>query len=149
MRMSALPTRSWESRRWRGRAHSRRIELRDRVSDAERFYIETLYDRDVTGNLDREQRTLELWAQTYPRDATPHGLIGGLATSSTGKHELAIAEADKSIALDPDVTPAYGNKAFHQLLLNHLDDALLTVGRARERNLIPTRCSWCLISSPS
>ena len=110
-------------------------QLRDRVSDAERFYIETLYDRDVTGNLDREQRTLEMWAQTYPRDATPHGLIGGLAASSTGKHELAIAEADKSIALDPDVTPAYGNKAFHQLLLNHLDDALLTVGRARERNL--------------
>ena len=30
---------------------------------------------------------------------------------------------------------AYSNKAFHQLLLNRPDDALLTVGRARERNL--------------
>ena len=110
-------------------------ELRDRVSDVERFFIDTLYDRDVTGNLERELRTLETWAESYPRDAVPHGLIGGLAASSTGKSELAIAEADKAIALDPDTPYSYSNKAFHQLLLNRPDDALLTVGRARERNL--------------
>ena len=110
-------------------------ELRDRVSDVERFFIDTLYDRDVTGNLERELRTLETWAESYPRDAVPHGLIGGLAASSTGKSELAIAEADKAIALDPDTPFSYSNKAFHQLLLNRPDDALLTVGRARERNL--------------
>ena len=110
-------------------------ELRDRVSDVERFFIDTLHDRDVTGNLERELRTLETWAESYPRDALPHGLIGGLAASSTGKSELAIAEADKAIALDPDMAAAYSNKAFHQLLMNRPDDALLTVGRARERNL--------------
>jgi tetratricopeptide (TPR) repeat protein len=108
-------------------------ELRDRVSDVERFYIETLYDRDFTGNLEREQRTLESWAESYPRDARPHGLISGLALSGTAQHELAIAEADKAIALDPDLAPAYSNKGFNQLLLNRLDDALLTVGRAAER----------------
>jgi tetratricopeptide (TPR) repeat protein len=48
---------------------------------------------------------------------------------------LAIAEADTAIALDPDTPFSYSNKAFHQLLLNRPDDALLTVGRARERNL--------------
>jgi hypothetical protein len=31
------------------RAH----QLRDRASDVERFFIETLYERDVTGNLNR------------------------------------------------------------------------------------------------
>ena len=108
-------------------------QLRDRASDVERFYIETLYDRDFTGNLEREQRTLETWAESYPRDARPHGLISGLALTSTGQYELAIAEADRAIALDPDLTPAYSNKAFNQLFLNHLDDALLTVGRATER----------------
>ena len=46
-------------------------QLRDRASDVERFYIDTLYDRDFTGNLEREQRTLESWAQTYPRDPRP------------------------------------------------------------------------------
>ena len=48
---------------------------------------------------------------------------------------MAIAEADKAIALDPDLTPAYSNKAFNQLYLNRLDDAVLTLRRATERKL--------------
>jgi len=84
--------------------------LRDRASDVERFFIETLYDRDFTGNLERERRTLETWAESYPRDASPHTLIAGLALSSSGQHELAIAETEKAIALDPDRTPAYARR---------------------------------------
>ena len=85
-------------------------QLRNRASDAERFYIETLYDRDFTGNLERERRTLETWAESYPRDASAHTLLAGLALSSTGQHELAIAETEKAIALDPDRSPAYVNR---------------------------------------
>jgi serine/threonine protein kinase/tetratricopeptide (TPR) repeat protein len=110
-------------------------QLRNRASDVERFYIETLYDRDFTGNLERERRTLETWAESYPRDATPHTLSAGLALSSTGQHELAIAETDRAIALNPDHSPAYVNRAYNQLRLNRLDDALLTVRRAEERKL--------------
>jgi len=110
-------------------------QLRNRASDAERFFIETLYDRDFTGNLERERRTLETWAESYPRDPSPHTLLAGLALSSTGQHELAIAETDKAIALDPDHTPAYANKALNQVRLNRLDDARLTVRRAAERKL--------------
>src|SRR6185436_2559788 len=119
-------------------------QLRHRASDLERFSIETFYDRDVTGNLEREQRTLEAWAQSYPRDPSPHTLLAGLALTSTGQHELAIAETEKAIALDPDWPPAYTNKAFNQLYLNRLDDALLTITRARERNL--ERGSLLLVS---
>ena len=110
-------------------------QLRHRASDAERFYIETLYDRDFTGNLERERRTLETWAVSYPRDARAHNLQAGLALSSTGQHELAVAETEKAIALDPDLTPAYSSKAFNQLMLNRLDDASLTVRLALERGL--------------
>jgi tetratricopeptide (TPR) repeat protein len=78
---------------------------------------------------------LETWAESYPRDARPHGLIGGLALTSTGQHELAIAESDKAIALDPDLTPAWVNKAMNQIFLNRLDDALLTLRHATERKL--------------
>jgi serine/threonine protein kinase/tetratricopeptide (TPR) repeat protein len=110
-------------------------QLRNRASDVERFYIDTLYDRDFTGNLERERRTLETWAESYPRDASPHTLIAGLALVSTGQHELAIAETGKAIAMDPDGNPAYANRAFNQLLLNRLDDAVLTVRLAEERKL--------------
>ena len=112
-------------------------QLRQRASDAERFNIETLYDRDYTGNLERERRTLETWAATYPREARAHSLLAGLALTSTGQHELAIAETDKAMAVDPDggATPTYISKARNQLHLNRLDDALLTVRRATERKL--------------
>ena len=113
----------------------RAYQLRHRTSDVERFLIDTLYDRDVTGNLEREQRTLESWAESYPRDARPHGLISGLALTSTGKYEMSIAEADQAIVLDPDLTPAYVNRAINQLYLNRLDDALMTVRGATARKL--------------
>ena len=69
------------------------------------------------------------------RDAIAHTLIAGLALSSTGQHELAIAETEKALALDPDQTPAYANRANNQVHLNRLDDALLTARRAAERKL--------------
>jgi tetratricopeptide (TPR) repeat protein len=109
-------------------------QLRRRASDAERFNIETLYDRDYTGNLERERQTLETWAETYPREARPHSLLAGLALTSTGQHELAIAETDKALALEQS-TPTYISKARNQLHLNRLDDALLTVRQATERKL--------------
>ena len=78
---------------------------------------------------------MESWAETYPRDPGLTDCCAGLALTSTGKYELSIAEADKAIALDPDLTPPYSNRAFNQLYLNRLDDALLTVRRATERKL--------------
>jgi tetratricopeptide (TPR) repeat protein len=110
-------------------------QLRDRASDIERFWIDTLYDRQVTGNLEREQRTLASWAQTYPRDWRPRGMLGGFATRSTGNYQLAIDAATEAIALNPDEAPAHGNKAFGELHLNRLADAEVSVRQAIERKL--------------
>jgi len=78
-------------------------QLRNRASDPERFFISTMYDRDVTGNLERELQTLTLWAQAYPRDAIAAGLQAGFATHGTGKYELCLEQAARSISLDPDI----------------------------------------------
>jgi eukaryotic-like serine/threonine-protein kinase len=107
-------------------------ELRHRASDAERLYIEAMYDRSVTGNMDREMETLETWAQTYPRDPIPHGLLAGFATRSTGKYELSVAAAERSIALSGGSAPAYGSKAYSELYLSRLDAAEATIRRAEE-----------------
>src|SRR4029453_9855235 len=98
----------------RSRQHTTKaFELRHRTSDAERFFIETVYDRQVTGNMDREMETLEAWAQTYPRDSIPHGLLAGFATRSTGRYELSITAAERSQALSAEggSGPSYDSKA--------------------------------------
>jgi tetratricopeptide (TPR) repeat protein len=92
------------------------------------------YDRDVTGNLEREQQTLESWAQTYPRDPIPHGLLSGLVTGSTGKYQLSIDAASRCIALDPEIAAPYERKAFGELHLNRLADAEATLRRAMEEH---------------
>src|SRR6185503_5366277 len=85
-------------------------ELREHATDRDRFFIMTIYDRQVTGNLEKEGETLRLWAQTYPRDGVAPGLMAGYYTAGTGQHELRIEKAREAIAISPDagtVMPAY------------------------------------------
>ena len=72
-------------------------QLRDRVSDREKFFIDFTYDRQVTGNLEKAYQTLELWLQTYPRggDLSAQDLLAGLSTHGTGRFERAIETAQK------------------------------------------------------
>ena len=62
-----------------------------------------LYDRQVTGNLQKELQTLESWAQTYPRDAHAPGIIGGWVAFGTGKYERGIQASQEAIRLGPDI----------------------------------------------
>jgi tetratricopeptide (TPR) repeat protein len=110
-------------------------QLRDRPSDQERFFITTMYDRQVTGNLEREQQTLESWAQTYPRDRDAPGLLGGFATTGSGQYELSIQASEKAVALDPDAVLAYGSAARSNIHLGRLTDAEATMRRALDRKL--------------
>jgi serine/threonine protein kinase/tetratricopeptide (TPR) repeat protein len=74
--------------------------LRNRASDAERFFIMVDYDVRVTGNLERAQGTAEAWAQAYPRDWQPRGFIA-LFYAVTGQYEKSLEDAAKAMALEP------------------------------------------------
>ena len=76
--------------------------LRDRASDLEKFFITTVYDLNVTGNMEKAQQICELWAQTYPRDWRSHGFLTGIIYPSLGKYERAVDEGRKTIELNPD-----------------------------------------------
>ena len=117
---------------------TRAWQLRDRVSDRERFFIDFVYDRDATGNLEKAYQTLELWLQTYPRigePPSPHGLIGGLSTHGTGRFERAIDANRQQIAADPDSANAYGGLAQSYFLTDRFPEAESTLQRASERKL--------------
>ena len=109
--------------------------LRDRVSDRERLWILFLYDRQVTGNLQRELQTLESWVQTYPRDWVPLSVLGGWGTLGTGQYERGIQAEQEDLRLNPDDTIGYGALALHNLLLDRFGEAADVLRRAAERKL--------------
>ena len=65
MRTSDSAIAPWRESALGRQSLQRAYQLRHRVNDVERFYIETVYDRDVTGNLEWEQRTLDTSAESY------------------------------------------------------------------------------------
>jgi tetratricopeptide (TPR) repeat protein len=109
--------------------------LRDRVSDRERFYILMLYDRQVTGNLQKELQTLESWAQTYPRDSYAPGIISGWVARGTGQYERGIQSAQEAMRLDPDIPFSYESVAVNSLSLDRFEQAAGALQRAAERKM--------------
>jgi serine/threonine protein kinase/Flp pilus assembly protein TadD len=114
---------------------SQAYELRDRVSERERYFITFSYDRQVTGNLEKARETADLWAQTYPRDAAPHSLLSGGVYEAFAEYEKAVDEGRKSIELDPDNPFGYSNSALNSIFLGRLKQAEEFIQRASERKL--------------
>jgi tetratricopeptide (TPR) repeat protein len=110
-------------------------ELRDRASDAERFFITASYDKQVTGNLEKAEQTCELWAQAYPRAFLPHGFLSGSISTARGNYEKSVKEAKIALGLDPDVAILYSNLALAYVSLERLDEAENTLRQASERKL--------------
>jgi eukaryotic-like serine/threonine-protein kinase len=69
-------------------------ELREPVSEREKFYIISHYQSYVTGNQEKARQVYELWAQTYPRDMVPPNNLGSIY-SMLGQYDKAYAEALK------------------------------------------------------
>jgi serine/threonine protein kinase/Tfp pilus assembly protein PilF len=104
----------------------RAYELRDHATDRDRFFIMTIYDRQVTGNLEKEGETLRLWAQTYPRDTVAPGIMSGFFAAGTGRYELMLDEARKAVALGGDAgqaIPSYYNVVWACISLGRIADA--------------------------
>jgi serine/threonine protein kinase len=112
-------------------------QLRDRVSDREKFFVDFTYDRQVTGNLEKAYQTLELWLQTYPRgeQPEPRGLLGGLSTHGTGRFERAIETSQERITALPGDIFGYENLASSYFFLDRFSEAERTLQRASERKL--------------
>jgi len=109
-------------------------ELRDRVSEREKFHITADYYRNVTGEYEKEAQTYELWIQSYTRDASPHINLGANAFSF-GQIEKAIKETQLALNLDPNNIAAYGNLMEGFLALNRLDNAKATLDKAQAQKL--------------
>ena len=92
----------------------RAFELRDRVSERERFYISARYYMDVLDDGDRAIEVLELWKQTYPRDFVPRTNLAA-RYGAIGRYQEALEEAREGVRLNPDAGVAYAAVA-HTLI---------------------------------
>jgi eukaryotic-like serine/threonine-protein kinase len=108
--------------------------LRERVSERERFYIDTHYEQFVNGNLDAARKAYELWAQTYPRDAVPHTNLN-IAYLLLGDYEKSLAASQLALKLNPGSGLSYANLVAGYYDLNRFDEARATAAEAKAHNL--------------
>ncbi len=97
--------------------------LRDRVSDRERFNIDSDYYWMVPGDLDKEMENDKLFHEAYPREDTP---VNDLAVNNClvlGQFEKGIQFANEALKLNPHARGAYGALTCGYLGLNRADEA--------------------------
>ena len=111
----------------------RAYELRDRVSERERFYLEAHYYGTVTGDLEKARQSGNLWAQMYPRDTIPWTNLSVIYTQ-LGQPEESLAAARQALRLDSNGL-TYSNFVSSLLSLNRLEEAGTALKGAQARNV--------------
>ena len=109
-------------------------DLREKVSERERFFIEGYYYLNVTGEVAKAAQTYELWQQTYTRDEVPYRMLGVISVV-LGNWEKALEEFRAALRLEPNTGFNYINVGFAYSALNRLDEAEAVYKQAEERKL--------------
>jgi eukaryotic-like serine/threonine-protein kinase len=110
-------------------------ELRDRTSEAEKYFISANFYVEVTGNMENAQQTCELWIQAYPRAELPHDSLSALILPVSGQYEKAVEEAREAIRVNPDFPVSFLPLMFNYIALNRLDEAKAAYRQALKRKL--------------
>ncbi len=108
--------------------------LRDRVSDRERFMIDSDYYAVVIGDMDKALQIYAQWAQNYPKDLSAH-TKAALIYSDRQQYEKAISELREILRIDPNYYSAYVNLVYNYTLANRLDEAKAIFNAALARKL--------------
>jgi serine/threonine protein kinase/predicted Zn-dependent protease len=109
-------------------------QLRERVSEREKFYIESYYRDLVVGDLDKAGRVYQLWAQVYPRDERPVGALG-LLYGYVGQYEKSLPQARDASRLQPVSSLRYANLVQSYLHLGRLNEAQSVAEEAQTKKL--------------
>jgi tetratricopeptide (TPR) repeat protein len=119
--LSGTYANTWQSAlapEWSRRA----FELRDRVTERERFIISWRYHRDATQAWDKGLELARSWTAAYPRESTAFNSLG-FAAWSLGQYQQAIAPLRESIRLDSRFFAPRLNLVWTLTALNGFDEA--------------------------
>ena len=124
----------------------RAFELRDRVSERERFFISWRYHLDAEQAWDDALELAQSWTATYPREAFAFNSLG-LASAAFGQHDRAVDAFREAIRLDETFVPPHGNLAGSLIALNRVDEAKTRLGEAAAHGvafITVRRMAWVL-----
>lgn len=127
--LSGTYTNTWQSAlapEWSRRA----FELRDRVTERERFVISWRYYRDAIQAWDKGLELAQSWAAAYPRESTAFNSVG-FGALSLGRYQQAIAPLRESIRLDGRFFAPRMNLVWTLTSLTRFEEANKVLGDVR------------------
>jgi tetratricopeptide (TPR) repeat protein len=101
---------------------TRAYELRDRVSELERLYIEARYNSAVTRDTAKAIETYRVLLATFPNDYAAHTNLGGLL-KDLGDAEAALVELKEAVRLAPEQPTAWLNMGHTYLEQRRYEEA--------------------------
>ena len=107
-------------------------ELREHVSELEKFYIESHYYENVTGNLEKDRQVCEVWAQTYPR-RPPYGNLATIYWHF-GQYDKFLEQYREALR-HRESAFIYSLLVFSYINVNKLEEAEATAKAAQAKNL--------------
>ena len=107
------------------------FDLRDRVSERERFYIDDHY-YTASGDIEKDKENLELAIRTYPNDSSAYANLALINNLYYGQFETAIQLGNEFSRLEPGAPFGYVHTAQPYIALNRLEEARSTLQRAMD-----------------
>lgn len=110
------------------------FDLRDRVSDVERFYIESHYYEYSSGDMEKSAQTYNAWAQAYPRDFIPLNNLS-VINLQLGDLNQALSNTRACLKIEPGNAAMWSGLAGLYLSMNRIEEAKSTVADTLAKNL--------------
>ena len=98
-------------------------ELRDGVSEVERFYILGHYYRFVEGDVDKTVDTYKTWIRSVPGSVVPETNLASVYVNTLGLYSAALGHAREAVRLAPSSSVANGVLVVTLLGVGRVDEA--------------------------
>ena len=108
------------------------FELRDRVSERERFYIEAAYYSFGIGDLEKANSVYRQWAQEYPSEVAPYVNLA-LNYEVMGEFEKALEQARKAVEVSSGTVSGYANLLAAYIALDRIDEGLAVYQQIKQK----------------
>ena len=110
------------------------FELRAGMSEREKLWIDSEYQKNITGNRERAQQVFEVWTQTYPRDWVPRHELGSVYCE-LGQYDKALPEFREALQLYPESGLIHDSLVLTYTGLNRLEEARAAADKAKTKRI--------------